>query len=259
MKQRIISAILMIIICIPFLILGGMYFQIFASCLAGMCLYELLKYKKDVPFCMKILSYLLLELFIFAENILKNSLDISIIIIILTYLLALIIINDSNKYNYNNAFLLIGIIIFLGVAFKSIIAIRLENLNQILYLLCIAIVTDTFALIIGKSIGKRKLAPFISPNKTIEGFMGGSIMGTIVATLFYVVAIHDSKNILIVLSLTLILSLIGQFGDLIKSSIKRSIGIKDFSNLIPGHGGILDRLDSLIFISMTYILINKLF
>ena len=69
----------------------------------------------------------------------------------------------------------------------------------------------------------------------------------------------DYQNVYLVIILTLLLTIIGQLGDLIKSSIKRHEGIKDFSNLIPGHGGVLDRLDSIIFVTMTYILISGLF
>ena len=128
-----------------------------------------------------------------------------------------------------------------------------------IYLFLITILTDTFALFIGKSFGKHKLAPLISPNKTIEGAVGGSVVATILASLFYIFVVKDYSSIIIVIVLTFVLSLVGQLGDLIKSSIKRHAGIKDFSNLIPGHGGILDRLDSIIFVMMAYILISNLF
>ena len=111
----------------------------------------------------------------------------------------------------------------------------------------------------GKLFGKHKLAPNISPNKTIEGSLGGSLVGTIVASIFYILVIQDYASVLSIIGLTFCLTIIGQLGDLIKSSIKRYENIKDFSNLIPGHGGILDRLDSIIFVMMTYILIMGLF
>ena len=107
--------------------------------------------------------------------------------------------------------------------------------------------------------GRHKLAPLISPNKTIEGLIGGTLIGTLGGVIFYVLIIKDFQNIFMLILLTLFLSIIGQLGDLVKSSIKRNAGIKDFSNLIPGHGGILDRFDSIIFISLTYIVIVNLF
>ena len=104
--------------------------------------------------------------------------------------------------------------------------------------------TDTFALFTGMFIGKNKLAPSISPKKTIEGFIGGALMGTFIATSFYVTVINQSMPL--------------QLGDLVFSFVKREYGKKDFSNLIPGHGGILDRFDSLIFVVLAFILVHSI-
>ena len=113
--------------------------------------------------------------------------------------------------------------------------------------------SDTFALFVGSKIGRHKLCPSVSPNKTVEGSIVGTIMGTTLATVFYCLLIGN-RSILLVIGLTLILSIFGQFGDLFFSSIKRNYKVKDFSNLIPGHGGILDRLDSLLFIILGFLL-----
>ena len=137
--------------------------------------------------------------------------------------------------------------------------IREKSIFYFIYIILIATMTDTFALFGGTLFGKHKLCLKISPNKTIEGSVIGTIFGVFISVLFIVFTCKLNINIFVLILITLLLSIMGQFGDLFFSSIKRSFNIKDFSNLIPGHGGILDRLDSLIFISLTYILFMGMF
>ena len=116
----------------------------------------------------------------------------------------------------------------------------------------ICIVTDAFAMFTGMLIGRHKACPKISPKKTVEGCIGGSIIGTIVGVIFYGCLIGNFSVKLVLI--TLVLTIIGQLGDLFFSKIKRENGIKDFSNIMPGHGGVLDRLDSLCFVVMAYLI-----
>ncbi len=121
--------------------------------------------------------------------------------------------------------------------------------------------TDVFAYALGKLIGKHKLTP-ISPNKTIEGSIGG-ILGSIIMNLGYTLIINNLFQLnlpyLNVIIIAITLSILSQIGDLAASSIKRYVEIKDFSNLIPGHGGLLDRIDSIIFVApFAYYLIRFL-
>lgn len=106
---------------------------------------------------------------------------------------------------------------------------------------------DTFAYLVGKNFGKRKLFEKVSPKKTIEGFIGGLISGVISALV--IAFTTSSLSILHWIVLSIIISIFGTIGDLVASKFKREANIKDSSNLIPGHGGFLDRLDSLIFVS----------
>jgi phosphatidate cytidylyltransferase len=117
----------------------------------------------------------------------------------------------------------------------------------ILGILLIIWSNDTFAYIVGKNFGKRKLFEKISPKKTIEGFAGGLFAGLIVSIILALTT--NSLNIFNWIVLSIIISIFGSIGDLVASKFKREANIKDSSNLIPGHGGFLDRLDSLIFIS----------
>ncbi len=262
MKQRIISALVMLIIFIPLVIIGKIPYAILMLLLGMIALHELLKLRKDLPILVIVVAHLftaLLILYNFLFNNLIIAIDYNILLLIpLIYLLLLVFINNQKKYNYKDAFYLIAITLFIGLAFNNLIYIRNLGIYNLIYLFTITILTDTFAYLIGKKFGHHKIAPQISPNKSFEGSLAGSLMGTIGGTLVYVFLI-SKKNILMIVVLTLFLSIIGQLGDLVKSSIKRNEKIKDFSNLIPGHGGILDRLDSIIFVAMTYILISGLY
>jgi len=106
---------------------------------------------------------------------------------------------------------------------------------------------DTFAYIIGKSLGKNKLLESVSPKKTIEGFFGG-LIGAIIAG-FIIFNILDIYTLAIWISLGVIISVFGTIGDLVQSNYKRQAGVKDSGNLMPGHGGLYDRLDSAIYTS----------
>jgi phosphatidate cytidylyltransferase len=131
------------------------------------------------------------------------------------------------------------------------------------YLYSIVLATDVFAFLIGRKIGKRKLAPSISPNKTIAGsvagLIAGSIVGLIAAYAFGILNPVSLKQKILLPILTVIvsgiISIAVQIGDLIASKIKRTYGIKDFGSVFPGHGGVLDRFDSLIYSGAVYYLI----
>ena len=106
---------------------------------------------------------------------------------------------------------------------------------------------DTFAYIIGKSLGKNKLLERVSPKKTIEGFFGG-LIGAIIAS-FIIFNVLDIYTLFVWVSLAVIISVCGTIGDLVQSNYKRQAGVKDSGNVMPGHGGLYDRLDSAIYAS----------
>ena len=140
----------------------------------------------------------------------------------------------------------------MSVSFTLGILYRNVGLDLILYLFLITILTDTFALVTGRLIGRNKLLEVISPNKTWEGFIGGTIIASFVCTYFYVTIVNSNVSLYVIIFITMFLTIIGQLGDLFFSAIKRYYGVKDFSNIMPGHGGVLDRLDSIIFVMLTY-------
>ena len=129
---------------------------------------------------------------------------------------------------------------------------RTHSLSLIIFLFLITMITDSYAYFTGRLIGKTKLIESISPNKTWEGTIGGSLVGTFVCTVYYLTIIDPTASVIVISLIVLLLSLVGQLGDLFFSAIKRRFRVKDFSNLMPGHGGVLDRLDSIIFVMLTF-------
>jgi phosphatidate cytidylyltransferase len=122
---------------------------------------------------------------------------------------------------------------------------------MLLMLLVTVELNDIFAFICGTTFGHRKLAPNTSPNKTVGGSLGALVLTTVLAAFLghYVFRGTSLDAPLPLIALGLLISVGGQFGDLMLSSVKRDIGVKDFSALIPGHGGFLDRFDSLILVA----------
>lgn len=143
------------------------------------------------------------------------------------------------------AFLGIG---YLGFLLPFWILLHRSPLGRewVFFVLLVVMVGDTAAYLVGSSIGRRKLAPEISPGKTVEGAAGSVaaslVVGLLAGRIFFP---EVSSGEILLLSLTM--SLLGQAGDLFESWIKRSFGVKDSGRLIPGHGGLMDRMDSLIF------------
>ncbi len=141
------------------------------------------------------------------------------------------------------------IVIFL--LFIPILMGRPNGKLLVWYIIFAAWGTDVFAYFVGKKFGKHKISP-VSPKKSIEGCIGGTA-GSLVCAVLYTIFLNTQCgmdiNYLIICPIAIVLSLIGQIGDFSASTIKRFVNIKDYSNLFPGHGGMLDRIDSVIFIA----------
>lgn len=263
MKQRFITALILLIVLIPIVVLGGIPYYIAISIISMMGLSELIRIidkDKKMPLIIKLFSYVLVTL-ITINNLftVADSFKLSHIVIALTlfFLLIPIIFFDKKKYNINDALFLISSVIFLGVAFNLFITTRNIGLGYFFFLIGIPIITDSFAYFTGMLIGKNKMAPTISPKKTWEGFFGGLIFTVVMMSSIYSVSFGYEGNIIFPILVISLLSIVGQLGDLVFSSIKRYYDIKDFSNLLPGHGGVLDRVDSMIFVLLTFSLISS--
>lgn len=261
MKTRIISAVIACLIVIPIFYFGGFAYRLGVGILAVIGYTEFLmakEHEKKLPNLVKIISYIGLFT-LFAINVLnKNIFSINykeIIFIMLIFLIPVILYHNDKTYNTTDALYLIGGTLFLSIAFSILYTLRESGMETLIYLISITISADTFAYFTGVLFGKHKMIPSISPNKTWEGAIGGTVFSVAIATIYYVTYLNPDQNVIVAILITLLLSIVSQFGDLIFSAMKRHSGIKDFSNIMPGHGGILDRLDSLILVMLAYMLI----
>ncbi|WHQ79479.1 phosphatidate cytidylyltransferase [Ligilactobacillus animalis] len=252
MKQRVITAVIALIVFLPLLYLGGLPFDILVTLMGIVAMSEFLIMKKKLLVSFEaIISFLLilsvlLPVF-WAGFWTQDTLGGSFYLLALVMLVYTVI--SKNRFSFDDAGVLLLGGLYAGLGFRFMMIARAESLWMILYALLIVWITDSGAYLIGRKIGKNKLAPHISPNKTWEGSIGGSLSAVvIVGAYLYFVQGAFPYSFSIMLLWTLVFSVGGQLGDLIESAFKRHYGVKDSGKILPGHGGILDRFDSLLFV-----------
>lgn len=177
-----------------------------------------------------------------------------VIVFIYMYYLMCISVVSKGKLCILDSSLVFMTTLYITVGFTSIVLLRdLPHGNLLILLVFIgAWVTDGAAYFVGRALGKHKLIPDVSPKKTVEGAIGGSVFCAISFVIFGFAAgkvTTSSANLIEMIIAGLAISVISQFGDLIASLIKRHYGIKDYGKLFPGHGGVMDRFDSIIAIA----------
>lgn len=245
MKERVLTAVVGVPVLLLLIYLGGIPFAVLTGILVAVGTYE---YRKMVEKEHIFLFYSVL----FVEAIMlvtmywgwKSWASVGLMLaFLLIFIHAIIYYPKITVVDMGINFLAI---LYIGWTLPHLIAIeRLPYGTTMLFYLFIAIwSSDTGAYFAGRFLGKHKLAPLVSPNKTIEGSIGGIVTTIVVLLLinlgFKLFAIQE------IIGLAIILSVVGQIGDLVESMLKRFMGIKDSGNILPGHGGILDRFDSLI-------------
>lgn len=256
MKTRVKTAIAALVIFLPLIYLGGDYFKFTTFALGVMAMYEIVRMTfKETNIAILGLSSLVGALIFLNEEILSLSKYGILYLLVITMLGSVVVTGHKIKLVEIGSLIFLTGYIFIG--FYSLYMLRNLSLIHVGYLLLTIWVTDSFAYIGGMRFGKNKLAPKISPNKSIEGSTIGSLSSIVVAVIFYYFA-DIYTNIFVAILTTLVISAIGQFGDLIESAYKREYGVKDSSNLLPGHGGIFDRFDSVILASPCLILLLNL-
>lgn len=251
MKVRIISAIVAIAIFLPLLYIGGIPFILLVYAMATIGLYELLKMRKQPLISIQgVLSLILLWIILLPGQVFETGqgADIKMNAAILAVLLFLsYTVISKNKFDFDDAGFVTLSVLYVGIGFHFLMETREAGIVYLFYVLFVVWGTDSGAYFVGRSLGKRKLWPEISPNKTIGGSVGGILIALLIALAFYTFTTIDIP-LLKLLIVTVILSVFGQLGDLAQSAFKRHYGVKDSGNIMPGHGGILDRCDSWLFV-----------
>ena len=309
MKQRIITATVMIIVLVPILVLS-IFFEPFVRIMEvllfaitlGASLELLFMYdkKEHIPLGVKITSVILTFLLYFNvvyafysfvcgfgygnlfeyKPIIVKFIDLihfdkllstpisTLTLIFIVYMSLMVLIPKFNVSEVGGLFIST---IYVSICVGAFTVLYMMGLRYVAYILLITVFTDIFALVFGRKFGKHKMAPVTSPKKTWEGSIGGTITALVVGCAFIITFtivsdkgffridvfedLHLVLQIIISIILTLMLSVCSQIGDLLASKLKRAYGIKDYSNIFPGHGGILDRFDSTFFASAIFMLL----
>ena len=249
MKVRTLTAIIALLIFLPILLKGGLVLMLFAYLLALIALKELLNMNMikfiSIPGIISAIGLIIIMLPQDAGDWvqviqLKSLVAMSFIVLSYTVL-------SKNRFSFMDAAFCLMSVAYVGIGFMYFYETRSEGLHYILYAFLIVWLTDTGAYIFGRLMGKHKVWPVISQNKTMEGNIGGLVCSLLVPLVmqFFV---DFNLNVWLLLIVTIILSMFGQLGDLVESGFKRHFGVKDSGRILPGHGGILDRFDSFMFV-----------
>ncbi len=263
LKTRVISAIISVPIIILPLYIGGNLLAALVFMLSIAGLYEYYKAFKNVGSKPETtIGYISTIAYYFIILANKNLVFFISLLIFLILILLFFDIMKKDKSIIDAAITILSLL-YIPFMFSNILFLERGSYGRHLVFLpfLAAWLSDTFAYFIGIRFGKNKLCPKISPNKTIEGSLGGiiaSILFTTAAGMFFIkLSIPISLYHYIIIGA--LSSIMGQTGDLFASYIKRFCNIKDFSNILPGHGGILDRFDSILFTAPTVYFYFKLF
>ena len=253
LQKRTLFAVLALAIFLPVLFVGGFLLQIGIGLLAMLAVHELLHMKglKTMTIEGTLTLFATFALTIPLENYLTflpvdgNVVAYSVLI---TIMLGTTVFSKS--YTIEDAVFPIAMSFYVGFGFNALLDARVAGFDKVLLALFIVWATDSAAYLIGMNFGKHKLAPRVSPNKSIEGVIGGILGAVLVTAIFMLVdsTVALPYGIYRMSLFVIFFSVAGQFGDLIESAMKRHFGVKDSGKFIPGHGGVLDRFDSMLIV-----------
>ena len=303
MKKRIITGIVFFAVLVPLLVVDTLLpvFQVVCGLLAIVGAWEMIRlYGHEKKYSISVQVVIILStVLVFLSgltiwepfkaeialdpdttNIMKYLVfdtKISFALLILSIVMQLSLLVFSKEFDAKDIGKSVATTFYVGFGMAALLTLRMIGIRFIVYLFMITWLTDVFAFFFGMLFGKHKMVERISPKKTWEGAIGGTVVATITASLFaflygqlftgeflnpqglntiFDIFIVDSTKanpiltFILIFVVTLLTSIAGQLGDLIASRLKRTYDVKDYSNIFPGHGGVLDRFDSSIFASM---------
>lgn len=252
LQTRILSAVVLIAIVLPITWYGGLAFRLLCAAIGAAILYEWLHMSAGIRRDHKtLLGLALAAVLVLLVAAVPAFYVLSALVVAVAAAAALARVRGTGM----------EAAVGLGYAGLSAVALALlrdddaQGLWAILFLFAVVWATDICAYFVGRAVGGPKLAPAISPGKTWSGAIGGTAGGIVagMAVAWYV-GFADIATVMVYL----ILSVVGQVGDLFESSVKRRHGAKDSSNLIPGHGGVMDRVDALVAAAFAFYVIGAL-
>ena len=246
MKQRFLTALAIIAVVLPAFLYGGWPFRLVVFFFILTSLYEMYAVKKDVwPIW---LYFIMIGLIILFAVLDLEKLYLAFILLMIALFILTISFEWFTPLDLTYIFTML---ILLTTALRSVFLTVSYGRIELVYLLVVTFLTDTGAYFAGYYFGKNKLNERISPKKTIEGSIGGWIVGAVSGLIFAYFLVDRLPFTMVIVS-SLMLPIISQIGDLAFSSIKRHYKIKDFGTIFPAHGGVLDRIDSLLFTLMAF-------
>ncbi|KRQ86981.1 Phosphatidate cytidylyltransferase [Caloramator mitchellensis] len=250
MDKRVISAIIAIPLLLFFTIKGGIIFKIGVFILSLIGIYEYSNAYKNTNNKV-IVPILLFGLLLHTVILNMRNLEVLFPLIILICVVSMATPIFTKKYNIiSSAITVIGFIYIVNFfGFLVLLRTEVQGYKYIWIVFLIAWASDTFAYYSGRIFGRHKLCPEVSPKKTVEGAVGG-ILGSIIGLIIWHFLFKDiTIPVAHLIALGFFGGIISQIGDLSASLIKRFVNIKDYGNIMPGHGGVLDRFDSILFIA----------
>ncbi len=280
---RAITGICLMLVLVPAVYFGGIYYLVLTTILSIFATYELMNMfytrhekLKNMRYIMPIFSGLSVVSFYFAIN--NEMLPIAIVPTVLGIIVAMMFGVFKDETDAYDVLAPITSIVYGGLLFSCAVSVEyLQPINfegtrtvgrMFAYLYSIVVCTDLFAYCFGMLFGKHRLCVKISPKKSVEGAIAGLVLGALVGTILAIIlkvvpfdtmSSLTDKVLLIggVYLVSLIISATSQIGDLVASKLKRTYEIKDYGFIFPGHGGVMDRFDSLIFAGGLFFIIMQ--